>query len=174
MISTNSFIKYIVLFALFFLVKGCSVKYTFTGASIPLEAKTFTIYPVKNVAPTVNTGLAASLHQKLTEKMLSQTSLGPTSYDGDLTFEVTVTGYDVRPVAIQGGEVSVAAQNRLTIRLKVKYTNRYDKEANFEKPFSQEIDYNSSSSFDAVEDGLVDELSELLSTDVFNAALVNW
>lgn len=170
----NKILKFVVLIGLVAIMKNCSVSYSFTGASIPVEAKTFTIYPVKNVAPTVNTGLAAIMHQKLTEKMLSQTNLGPTSYDGDLTFDITVTGYSVKPVAIQGGEVSVAAQNRLTIMLKVKYTNRFDKEANFEKSFSQDIDYDSSNSFDAVEDGLVDELSELLSTDVFNAALVNW
>jgi hypothetical protein len=153
---------------------SCTVKYSFTGASIPIEAKTFTIRDINNVAPTINPSLATDLQEALTDKLMTQTRLSSVSYDGDLLYEVTITSYNVKPMSISGGNVSVATENRLTIGIKVKFYNRYDKEAEFEKSFSQFADYESTINLPDVEDGLVETIIENLVIDIFNASVANW
>ena len=155
-------------------ISSCSVSYTFTGASIPLGAKTFTLYPVENVAPNVNISLAPLTHEKLIDKLLNQTSLNQVDFNGDLEFKVTITGYRITPIAIQGGDVSVAAQNRLTINVKAKYNNKFDNKANFEKSFSAYADYDSNLTFESVESELLDNITETICTKIFNEALANW
>ncbi len=153
---------------------ACTVSYSFTGASIPIEANTFTVREIDNVAPTINPTLAIDLQQSVTDKLLSQTRLGPVDFDGDLIYDITITGYKVEPTSVSGGQESIAEENRLTISIKVKYMNRYDKEADFEKTFSQFADYDSSNNFASVEDGLVSSIIEKLTDDIFNASVVNW
>ncbi len=153
---------------------ACTVSYSFTGASIPIEAKTFTVRDIENVAPTINPTLATDLQQSITEKLLSQTRLGPVDFDGDLIYDIKITGYNVEPTSVTGGQVSVAEENRLTITIKVKYMNRYDKEADFEQSFSQYADYATTSNFANVEDGLVATIIEKLTDDIFNSSVVNW
>lgn len=157
-----------------FIYTACTVKYTFTGASIPIEAKTFTVRDIDNVAPTINPDLATDLQQALVDKLLTQTRLSSTPYDGDLIYDITITGYDVKPTSISGGEESVATENRLTIRVKVKFMNRYDEEGEFEKSFSQFADYESVQNLTDVEDGLVETIVENLIIDIFNASVANW
>ncbi len=42
--------------------------------------------------------------------------------DGDLELQGEITGYEVRAAAVTANEV--AAQNRLTVTVKLKFTNR--------------------------------------------------
>jgi hypothetical protein len=165
----------VVLLALIALsINNCTVEYTFTGASIPIEAKTFTIRDVKNQALTINPTLANDLQLALSDKLLSQTRLNSVPYDGDLIYDIIITGYDVKPTSISGGDESVAAENRLTVRVKVKFLNRYDQEAEFEQSFSQFADYESTENLTDVEDALVETIIENLINDIFNASVANW
>ena len=75
-------------------------------------------------------------------------------------------------MAIQGNEV--AAMNRLTITVHVKFTNKFDETKNFEQSFSRYADYNSSQNFTAIESTLVNEINEALTDDIFNKSFVNW
>jgi hypothetical protein len=68
----------------------------------------------------------------------------------------------------------VAAQNRLTISVRVKYTNVQDPEQSFDKAFSQYEDYDSQSSLSNVEGELVEAIVKKLVEDIFNAAVANW
>lgn len=174
MTSMRKIIYTAVLMLIGLTINTCTVSYSFTGASIPVEAKTFTVRNIENVAPTINPNLAIDLQNALTDKLLTQTRLAPADYDGDLIYDITITGYNIKPSSISGGEASVATQNRLTVRIKVVFKNRYDKEANFEKNFSQFADYDSSNNFTDVEDGLVQTILEKLVNDVFNESVVNW
>jgi hypothetical protein len=161
-------------FAISLLLVGCTVSYSFTGASIPIEAKTFTIRDISNVAPTINPSLATDLEYALTEKLLRQTRLAETNFDGDLIYDITIIGYTVTPTAVTGGEDARASLNRLTIRAKVKFQNRYDKEANFERTFSKYADFDSSNNFMDEEEGLVLNIIDQLVIDIFNASVANW
>lgn len=151
---------------------ACSVKYSFTGASISPEIKTVSIAPFPNIASLVNPTLAAAFTEALKEKFVTQTSLSLQNFGGDLDFAGEITTYDVAPVAIQGNET--AALNRLTIAVHVKFVNLRDEKANFDKTFSAYEDYAATRPFSDAEGELVATIQEKLVEDIFNAAVANW
>ena len=85
----------------------------------------------------------------------------------------TVVGYDVRATAITASEQ--AAQNRLTVSVKVSFTNRkYPEESFPEKSFSAYADFDATQTLDAVEATLCEEIVEKLCEDIFNGTVANW
>lgn len=166
-------IKYVyVLFFLFVLMVGCSVKYSFTGASISSMVKTYTIYDFPNRAKLVNPTLSDFFTEQMRDKFTRQTSLDYADSDGDLEFEGAIESYNVKPVSVQDGDV--AAQNRLTIRIKVKFTNNQEPEQNFESEFSAYEDFSSQYIITDVEDQLVESIIEKIVDDIFNKSVANW
>jgi len=151
---------------------SCKVSYSFTGANISPEVKTFSVYYFPNRARLVNPSLSQLFTEALREKLQRQTSLNEMAENGDLIFEGQITGYDVRPMSIQ--KEDMAALNRLTVTVNVKYTNIKDTEQNVERSFSAFEDFDSMSSLSDVEDGLVPEIINKLTEDIFNATLANW
>jgi hypothetical protein len=105
-------------------------------------------------------------------KMLTNTRLSQIDEEGDLGFEGEITSYSVTPQAITAGEI--AAQNRLTIGVHVKFTNTVDPTQDFDKSFSQYEDYDSQRNLAELEGGLVETITEKLIEDIFNAAVANW
>ena len=153
-------------------VSSCKVKYSLSGATIPIEAKTVSVAVFKN-----NTTLGApSISQKFTEKLRdvvsSQTSLALNKQNGDLQFEGSITDYNVAPVSIQSTDQ--AALNRLTMTVQVKYTNKFDATKNFEQNFTRFADYKASESLSAHEAELLTEINRQLTEDIFNKAFNNW
>ena len=150
---------------------SCGI-YSFTGASIPSEAKTVSVA----YFTTTTTNSPSSLNQTITEGLkdlfLSQTNLDLTELEGDLSFSGQITKYQLSPMAIQANET--AGQNRLTIDIKVKYTNSFDDKQNFESTFSRYRDFSSSQNLADVEIVLIEEITKELLEDVFNKAFVNW
>ena len=68
----------------------------------------------------------------------------------------------------------MAAQNRLTITVKLKFTNHKEPEANFERTFSAYEDYDSDRSISDIEDDLSLDIVKKLTEDIFNATIANW
>ncbi len=168
--------KYIILFILVVLFTGitnsCRISYSFTGANISPAVKTFSVYYFPNRARLVNPTLSQSFTEALREKLQRQTPLNELAEDGDLIFEGQITGYEVRPMSIQ--KEDMAALNRLTVSVRVKYTNNVDPDQSIEQTFSAFEDFDATSSLSAVEDGLVPEIINKLTEDIFNATLANW
>ena len=106
------------------------------------------------------------------DKFRKLTRLEQVDMDGDLELTGEITGYDVKPQAVTSDEV--AAQNRLTVTVKVAFTNRKYPEDDFDKSFSAYADYDSMQSLDAVEAGLCEEIIEKIVEDVFNASVAQW
>jgi hypothetical protein len=150
---------------------GCGV-YSFTGASIPPGAKTISISYFVNNAQFVEPTMSQSLTDALRDRFLSQTDLDLISEGGDLQIEGTISDYSTRPVAIQGNET--AALNRLSVTVKVKFTNVIDPTKDFESPFTRFVDYSSSQDLSAVKDELIPVINEALVDDIFNKSVVNW
>lgn len=156
-----------------FVFSACTIKYSFTGASIPPGTETVSVSNFPNMAPLVNPMLSNTLTEALKDKFMTQTSLQLIQQNGDLQFEGSIVEYQTKPMAIQAGS-DQAAQNRLTISIKVKFTNRNDPKADFDTRFTRYSDYDSNNNLQDVEDGLVDEIVEQLIDDIFNKAVVNW
>jgi hypothetical protein len=153
------------------LLSGCGI-YSFSGTSIQPDVKTVTIDYFEYTALKVNPSLSNDLTESLKDKFRKMTRLEHVDMDGDLEIAGTVTGYDVRAMAVTANEV--AAQNRLTVTVKIVYTNRKYPEEDFEKSFSAYGDYDSTQSLDAVEATLCEEIVKQLCEDILNATVANW
>lgn len=151
---------------------GCSGGYSFTGASIPVEAKTISISQFPNYASTVNPQLSQKIYDALLQMFSSQTSLNVSPSDGDLQLSGEITDYTTKASSISSSDN--VATNRLTVTIRVKFSNRFDPEADFEQSFSRFKDYNASLDLSAVEASLVSEIVTELCEDIFNKSVVNW
>ena len=154
------------------LLVSCSIKYSFSGASISPEVKTVSIAYFPNNAPMVNPTLSTTLVSALQDKFQRQTKLYLINEDGDFNFEGEITGYSSSTASVSGGEY--AQLNRLTITVKVKFTNRFNEKQNFEKSFSQYAEYDSNKLLQEVEGALIPQIVDMLVEDIFNAAASDW
>ena len=146
--------------------------YSFTGASIPPEAKTVSVQYFPNQAQLINPTLSNDFTTALRDAMMNQTSLDMVEAGGDLAFEGEITDYRTTPVAITAGQT--AALNRLTITVNVRFVNLFDESKNFETKFSHYEDYPSDQELNSVQESLTGTIIEALVEDIFNKALVNW
>ena len=154
------------------LFASCRLSISLTGGTVDPRAKTVAITTFQNNASLVNPTLSQSFTTALKDKIQGQTPLTIVSTNGDYELEGEITGYNVSPVAIQGNET--AAMNRLTITVRVRFTNSFDDTQNFEQTFSRYADYSSTQNLSSVEAGLVSEINDALTDDIFNKAFVNW
>lgn len=162
----------LVAFILIPFLHSCIGSYSFTGADIAANIKTITIEFFPNRASLVQPNLSNVFTETLKDKFVSQTNLELVNYNGDLIFEGEITDYNVAAQAYQGGET--ASQNRLSITVKVKFTNTSEPNKSFESTFSQYEDFESSQSLMSVEADLIQQISNKLVTDIFNKAVANW
>ena len=153
-------------------MQGCKVSYNFNGASIAADVKTFSVQNFPNYAPTVQPTLSQTFTEKMKNKFLAQTNLKLIDKNGDIDFGGSITGYAVAPTAIQGNDI--AANNRLTITVKVKFTNTKDEKQNFETSFSRFADYPSTKDLVTVETTLIQTITDQLIDDIFNKSVSNW
>ena len=154
------------------LLHSCGI-YSFTGTSIGPEVKTVTINYFEYLAPKVNPSLSNMMTEALQEKFIKLTKLELVDMDGDLEISGAITGYDVKATAITANEQ--AAQNRLTVNVKISFTNRkYPEESFPDKSFSAYQDFDATQSLDAVEATLCEDIVEQLCEDMFNATVANW
>ena len=155
-----------------FIVQSCGI-YSFTGTSIQPDVKTVTINYFEYTALKVNPSLSNQVTEALQEKFRKLTKLEQVDMDGDLEIVGAITGYDVKATSIGANEQ--AAQNRLTVNVKITFINRKYPEDNFEdKGFSAYADFDAMQSLESVESGLCEEIVEKICEDVFNATVANW
>jgi hypothetical protein len=150
---------------------SCGI-YSFTGASIPTEARTISVDYFSNKAATVQPSLSQVFTERLKDMFLEQTNLTLSENESDLSFSGYISKYQIKPMAIKANET--AGQNRLTIAVKVTYNNSLDSENNFEHTFSRYRDYDSEQNISDIENTLIEEITNELAEDVFNKAFVNW
>ena len=155
-----------------FLVQSCGI-YSFTGTSIQTDVKTITINYFEYKALKVNPTLSNQITEALKDKFMRLTKLEQVDIDGDLEIIGEVTGYDVKATAITANEQ--AAQNRLTVNVKIAFIDRKYPENSFEnKSFSAYADFDAMQQLDAVESSLCEEIVEKLCEDIFNGTVANW
>lgn len=163
---------FFVLAAAVCIFQGCKFTISLTGGTVDPRAKTVGVATFGNNASLVNPTLSQSFTTALKDKIQGQTPLTIVGSGGDYSIEGEISDYRVAPVAIQGDET--AAMNRLTITVRVKFTDSFDEKQNFEQSFSRYADYASSQNLSSVENALVETITEALTDDIFNKAFVNW
>lgn len=153
------------------LLFSCGI-YSFTGASIPTEAKTISVQYFSNKAATIQPTLSQVFTERLKDIFVENTNLTFRENEGDLAFSGYISKYQIKPMAIKADET--AGKNRLTIAVKVMYHNSFDNKSNFEQTFSRYRDYESSQNISDIESLLIKEITDELVEDIFNKAFVNW
>ena len=88
------------LISLSMLVVSCGV-YSFTGASIPTEAKTISVQYISNKAAIAQPSLSQVITDGLIDAFAGQTNLEITENEGDLSFSGYITKYQIKPMAIK-------------------------------------------------------------------------
>ena len=82
----------------------------------------------------VEPGIERTFTQRLQNLIQNQTNLSLTPTNGDLLYEGEITQFRVTPMTATANQL--AAQNRLTITVNVRFVNKKKEQDNFEKPFS--------------------------------------
>ena len=90
----------------------------------------------------------------------------------NLQFEGAVTSYAISTTAVSAEEQSTS--NRLTITVKIKYINTFDKSKNFEKSFTRFENFPSSKNLASVEKDLTAAINKQLTQDIFDASIGKW
>ena len=169
--TTYNMLKYLYITAFTSLIYSCSV-YTFTGADIHPDAKTISVAYFQNQATLVQPILSQKLTDALQDQFIQQTSLNLTQSNGDLQFEGYISDYQITPISISSNDQ--ANQNRLSIKVFVRFNNLIENDKSFEKTFNRFADYDSNIELSNIEEDLIDEIIIELINDIFNQAVVNW
>ena len=156
------------------LLTGCGVaiKYSFSGASIPPDAKTFSVAYFPNNATMVSPILSSTLTEALVDIFTRRTRLTQVDEGGDFAFEGEITNYTSTTSSVSSDEYALL--NRLTITVKVRFTNALDESMSFNRTFTAFEDYESTQLLTEVEGTLIPLIVDKLVTDIFQASASNW
>ena len=89
-----------------------------------------------------------------------------------MQIEGEITGYTLTPQAVT--EDAYASQTRLTITVRVKYTDTKNDKNSIDQSFSAYRDFDASMMLTDVQDDLCQQISKELVDLIFNATLGNW
>lgn len=152
---------------------SCSISYKFNGSSIDYsKIKTITISNFPNNAPLVYPPLAQNFTEALRDLFAQRTRLQPVNRNGDLQIEGEITGYDLTPLAIQTS--GLAGETRLTLTIKVHFTNTKNEKDNFDTSFSASQTFASNLMLNQVQDQLLQVMIKELTEDIYNQTVAKW
>lgn len=151
---------------------GISIKYSLSGASIPPDAKTFSVAYFPNNATMVSPILSSTLTDALVDIFSRRTRLQQVEEGGDFAFEGEITNYTSVTASVSSDDYALL--NRLTITVKVRFTNALDEKMSFNRTFTAFEDYESTRLLSEVEGELIPQIVDKLVTDIFQASASNW
>jgi hypothetical protein len=149
---------------------GCGI-YSFTGADTS-GAKDFSVGFFRSQTALASPAFSQEFTESLKDLILQQSNLKLVQRNGQLNFEGSITDYRIAPVGVQATET--AAQNRLSVTVRVKYTNTLEPDKSFERNFTKFTDYDSAFDLLSLEAELNRLIIEQLTQEIFNASLGNW
>ncbi|WP_339706848.1 LptE family protein [uncultured Kriegella sp.] len=158
-----------------FLLWGCGI-YNFTGGNVgtatSFTVPTFQNYASQSPGSTFEPGLERDFTLALQDRILNQTNLDLTPSNGDLLYEGEIVEYRISPMSATAQQT--AAQNRLTMAVKVRFYNKTKEDADFDQRFSFFYDYPAASQLSSVKDEALQVIFERITQDIFNASLADW
>lgn len=155
------------------LLVSCTISYKFNGSALDYNVyKTIHVseFPIR--AALVYPPLQQTFENQLLDYIARNTRLQTTDGASDLVLEGEITGYSLSPQAVT--EDAYASMTRLTITVRVKYTDTRQDGNDIDQSFSAYRDFDSSQMLTDVQDELCQQISEELVDIIFNATLGNW
>lgn len=164
-------IKLLLLSIIILSTNSCSI-YNFTGTG-KIDAKTFQVNFFQNNADLVEPGIDRIFTLELQDLIQNQTNLNLVKSGGDLTYEGEIVDYRISPMTATADQQ--ASQNRLKIRVNVRFTNKNKEADDFEKPFEFYYDYPATQQLTgSTLNAALDEIFERITQDIFNESLAKW
>lgn len=155
-------------------LQGCVPRYTLNGSAINYDIyKTIDIsnFPIR--AALVYPPLQQTFENELLNYVSRNTRLQEVdSNNADIKLEGEITGYSLSPQAV--GTDAYATETRLTITVRVKYTDTKNPANNLDQTFSAYRQFDASLMLTDVQDDLCQQISQELVNLIFNATLGNW
>lgn len=170
----NIFIKTTLFFSLI-LLTSC---YSFVNNNLDSRIKTFQVKSFPNNAALVNPTLSQDFTVAL-QNRFQKTTLKGAVEKPDLLIEGEITDYSISPTTISnpisttGGNVQ-AAQNKLTITVKVHYENVIVPEKSFDRTYTDEAVFSSDLDINAIETSQVKLVNDRIITKIFNDIVADW
>jgi hypothetical protein len=153
---------------------GCRISYKLNGSALDYTVyKTVSIgnFPIR--AALVYPPLQQTFENALLDYVERNTRLHVvTDGEADIQIEGEITTYNLSPQAVTDN--AYASQTRLSIGVRVKYTDSKDEKNDVDQTFSAYRDFDSSEMLSDVQDQLCSEISDELVELIFNATLGNW
>lgn len=152
---------------------SCRISVTLNGAPIDYNVyKTVHVgnFPIR--AALVYAPLQTTFENELLNYVSRNTRLQTTDGPSDLSLEGEITQYSLSPQAVT--EDAYASKTRLTIGVRVKYTDNRNDKNSIDQTFTAYRDFDATQLLIDVQDQLCQEISEELVDLIFNATLGNW
>jgi len=172
-ITLKKLLTPLVLTVLLLVPQGCRISYKLNGAAIDYTVyKTIHVgeFPIR--AALVYAPLQQMFENELIDYITRNTRLTVVDSASDLDIEGEITGYNLTPQAVT--EDAYASQTRLTITVRVKYTDTKNDANDISQSFSAYRDFDASQMLNDVQEQLCQEISKELVELIFNATLGNW
>lgn len=155
------------------LLGGCSISYKFNGASIDYsKTKSISIADFPNNAALVYAPLSNNLSDAIRDIYQRQTRLEIVRRGGNLELEGEITGYALTPMAVSAD--SYAAETKLTLTVRVRFTNNIAPEESFEKTYSAYQTFDSSRMLNDVQDELCNTMITEIAESIYNDTVAKW
>jgi hypothetical protein len=149
------------------------VKYAFNGASIDYtQTKTIAIADFLNNAEYVYPPLAQNFTEKLRDTYTRQTRLQLLKSEGDLNLEGEITSFVFTPMAIAAD--SYASETKLTIIMRVRFSNKANPEDDYEKQYSAFQTFDSDRTIEEVQEELTSIMITEICDNIFNDTVAKW
>lgn len=155
------------------LLSSCIPSYKFNGSALNYDIyKTIDIteFPIR--AALVYPPLQQTFENKLLDTVTRQTRLQEIDGNADLEMTGEITGYSLSPQSV--GEDAYATETRLTITVRVKYSDSKNPANDIDQTFSAYRQFSSTLMLTDVQDDLCNEICDELVNLIFNATLGNW
>jgi hypothetical protein len=158
---------------LIMLLSSCSVSYKFNGSSIDYtKTKSISISDFPNIAELVYPPLSQDFSESLRDSYSKQTRLQLLKKGGDLHLEGEIVGYQLTPMAISAD--SYAAKTKITLTIKVRFTNAKNPEDDFEKTYSAFQSFDSTRMLTDVQDELIKIMIADIVDNIYNDTVAKW
>lgn len=165
--------KLSILLLLALIFNGCIISYKFNGASIDYsKTKSIAIADFPNVAALVYPPLSNSLSDGIRDIFQRQTRLQVTRRGGDLELEGEITDYQLTPMAVSAD--SYSAETKLTIRVRVRFTNNVNPEESFEKTYTAYQTFDASQMLNDVQEELCNTMITEIADQIYNDTVAKW
>ncbi|MFV8368248.1 LptE family protein [Flavobacterium sp. LB2R40] len=165
------YLKHVLLLIIIWSTNSCSV-YNFTGTG-KIDAETFQVGFFQNNAELIEPGIDRTFTLELQDLIQNQTNLNLVKNDADLSYEGEIVDYRISPMTATADQR--AAQNRLTIRINVRFSNKKKEADDFEKPFTFFYDYPAEQQLTgATLNAALKDIFERITQDIFNESLAKW